>query len=88
MLLGIAPLEEYKTPEAGRKEFCNNRIAYPEKIQKDLWNEDYMQFLMNNVWKIHRPVTVLDCGCGYGALGLLSLSILPKNSKYILVLIF
>lgn len=84
MLLGIVPLEEeYKPSEAGRKEYWNDQIAYQEKIQKDLWNEDYVQFLINNVWKIHKPMTVLDCGCGYGALGLMLLPMLPKNSKYI-----
>lgn len=83
MLLGIVPLEEeYKASEAGKKEYWTNRIAYLEKIQKYMWNEDYMQFLINKVWKIQKPVTILDCGCGYGALGLMLLPMLPENSKY------
>lgn len=84
MLLGIVPLgEEYKFSEAGSKEYWVNRIAYLEKVEKDMWNKDYMQFLINNVWKINKPVRVLDCGCGYGALGLMLLPMLPKGSKYV-----
>lgn len=84
MLLGIVPLEEdYKSSEAGSKEYWVNRVAYLEKIEKDMWNEDYMQFLINNVWKINKPVSVLDCGCGYGALGLMLLPMLPNGSKYV-----
>lgn len=84
MLLGIVPLEEdYKFSEAGSKSYWVDRIAYLERIEKHMWNEDYMQFLINNVWKINKPVSVLDCGCGYGALGLLLLPMLPEGSKYV-----
>lgn len=48
-----------------------------------MWNEDYMCFLIRDVWKIGKPITVLDCGCGYGALGLLLMPLLPSGSKYV-----
>lgn len=48
-----------------------------------MWNVDYMRFLVRDVWKIDNPVTVLDCGCGYGALGLLLMPLLPSGSRYI-----
>ena len=28
-----------------------------------MWNEDYLRFLVEQVWEIDRPVDVLDCGC-------------------------
>lgn len=84
MLLGVVPLEEeYEYSEAGNKEYWVNRVSYLEKIENDMWNEDYMQFLISNVWQINKPITVLDCGCGYGALGLRLLPMLPEGSKYI-----
>lgn len=48
-----------------------------------MWNEDYILFLIRDVWKIKTPITVLECGCGYGALGLLIMPLLPEGSKYI-----
>lgn len=39
-----------------------------------------MRFLIEQVWKIDRPVNVLDCGCGYGFLGMLIMPFLPKGS--------
>lgn len=84
MLLGMVPLkEEYKDSEAGNKEYWEKRIAYLEKIEKDMWNKDYLQFLVKHVWRIEKPVTILDCGCGYGALGLVLLPMLPKGSRYV-----
>lgn len=84
MLLGMVPLEdEYKLSDAGKKEYWANRIAYLKKIEKSMWNEDYMQFLVSNVWKIDKPIRVLDCGCGYGALGSMLLPMLPEGSKYV-----
>ena len=41
-----------------------------------------MQFLIEQVWKLDKPVKVLDCGCGYGFMGLLLLPLLPKGSTY------
>ena len=37
---------------------------------------------MNTVWKITKPVHIVDFGCGYGYLGLLLMPLLPKGSKY------
>lgn len=48
-----------------------------------MWNADYLKFLVCNVWQISKPVEILDCGCGYGALGLMILPLLPKGSRYV-----
>lgn len=41
-----------------------------------------MEFLITKVWKIDKPVKVLDCGCGFGFLGLLMMPFLPSGSTY------
>jgi len=47
-----------------------------------MWNADYMQFLIERVWRIERPVDIVDFGCGRGFLGGLMLPLLPEGSSY------
>ena len=83
-LLGLVPLEQaYKPSNSGTVEYWENRLGYLKETRKTMWNEDYMCFLVRDVWKIRKPITVLDCGCGYGALGLLLMPLLPSGSKYV-----
>lgn len=83
-LLGLVPLEEeYKPSNSGTIEYWNGRLEYLKRTRKTMWNEDYIQFLIDKVWKIDKPITILDCGCGYGALGLLIMPLLPLGSKYV-----
>ena len=65
-----------------RKEFWNQKLEYLLRTRKSYWNDDYTRFLISRVWKIDKPVSVLDCGCGYGFLGLLLLPYLPEGSTY------
>ncbi|MDF2821360.1 MAG: hypothetical protein K0R15_1801 [Clostridiales bacterium] len=83
-LLGLKPLqdEQYIPSETGDKDYWNQRLNYIKRSRNSLWNEDYMQFLIEKVWNITKPINVLDCGCGYGFLGDLLLPILPKGSTY------
>ncbi|MBR2949619.1 MAG: methyltransferase domain-containing protein [Lachnospiraceae bacterium] len=82
-LLGLVPLgEEYSPSNSGTVEYWNQRLDYLKMTRKSMWNEDYFQFLITAVWNINKPITVLDCGCGYGALGLLIMPLLPEGSKY------
>ena len=83
-LLGLVPLEEvYRPSDSGTVEYWEHRLKYLLRTRKSLWNQDYMQFLIRDVWNIREPVTVLDCGCGYGALGLLMMPLLPPGSRYV-----
>ncbi|MBQ8638490.1 MAG: methyltransferase domain-containing protein [Lachnospiraceae bacterium] len=83
-LLGLVPLDEtYQPANSGTAEYWSNRIDYLKRTRKIMWNEDYMEFLVRSVWKLEKPVTILDCGCGYGSLGLMLLPILPKGSRYV-----
>lgn len=83
-LLGLQPLEESYVPSnSGKEEYWKNRLGSLKRTRKLLWNEDYMKFLVRDVWKITKPVTILDCGCGYGFLGMLLIPILPEGSSYV-----
>ena len=83
-LLGLKPLdqEEYIPEKTATAEFWNKKLDYLLRTRKRYWNDDYVQFLVSQVWKIDKPVSVLDCGCGYGYLGLLLLPYLPMGSTY------
>lgn len=82
-LLGLVPLDEAYCPSnSGTREYWAGRVAYLKRTRKTMWNTDYMDFLIKQVWQLHEPVHVLDCGCGYGALGLLLLPLLPQGSTY------
>lgn len=83
-LLGLKPLsgEEYIPGKSGEKGYWDSRLDYLKACRKSFWNEDYLQFLIDSVWKIKRPVEVLDCGCGFGYMGQLLLPLLPEGSSY------
>ncbi|MDE7203588.1 MAG: methyltransferase domain-containing protein [Lachnospiraceae bacterium] len=83
-LLGLKPLdgETYNPEKTATKDFWNNKLDYLLKTRRGYWNDDYIAFLISHVWKIDKPIHVLDCGCGYGFLGLLLLPYLPEGSTY------
>lgn len=60
----------------------NNAVGYLKKSRLNWWNNDYMEFLIERVWKIKEPVSIVDFGCGIGFLGELLLPLLPKGSTY------
>lgn len=60
----------------------NNAVEYLKKSRANWWNNDYMEFLIERVWKIKEPVSIVDFGCGIGFLGELLLPLLPKGSTY------
>ncbi|SHJ07623.1 Methyltransferase domain-containing protein [Pseudobutyrivibrio xylanivorans DSM 14809] len=47
-----------------------------------MWNDDYFEFLVKCVWKIDRPVKILDYGCGYGFLAQMLIPLISKGSSY------
>lgn len=58
------------------------KIEYLRESRKDMWNLDYLQFLVQNVWKIQTPVSVVDFGCGLGYLAASLMPLLPDGSRY------
>jgi ubiquinone/menaquinone biosynthesis C-methylase UbiE len=45
-------------------------------------NHDYLEFLVQRVWKLDRPSRVVEFGCGYGRIGLQLMLLLPDGSSY------
>ncbi|HDR7794209.1 TPA: class I SAM-dependent methyltransferase [Bacillus luti] len=60
----------------------NGKLTYLKNTRDLYYNDDYVCFLVNMVWKITKPVHIVDYGCGYGYLGLILMPLLPKGSKY------
>lgn len=83
-LLGLKPLAEeaYLSKGTDGPDYWEKREAWLQQTGEAFWNEDYLRFLLERVWKIEHPVSVLDCGCGFGAFGLAALPLLPKGSTY------
>ena len=60
----------------------NQRVEYLKSSRRTMWNQDYMAFLVEKVWRIRTPVDIVDFGCGMGFLGAMLLPLLPKGSTY------
>lgn len=63
--------------------YWDGQMEYLKKSAALYYNDDYIEFLINRVWKIDRPVRIVDFGCGFGHLGLRLLPILPVGSEYL-----
>lgn len=83
-LMGLSPLPDaaYIPATKGTKGYWGRQLDYLIRSRSSFWNRDYIRFLVKEVWKLTRPVRVLDCGCGYGFLGSLLLPLLPEGSTY------
>lgn len=82
-LLGLVPLPDGFIPaDTGESDFWAHRAQELRRSRRRMWNDDYLGFLVEKVWKLTEPVRVLDCGCGAGALGLALLPHLPAGSSY------
>ena len=55
---------------------------YLHSTRAHLWNDDYFDFLVKCVWKIDKPVKILDFGCGYGYLAQMLIPLVPEGSSY------
>ncbi|NRF93934.1 class I SAM-dependent methyltransferase [Paenibacillus frigoriresistens] len=62
--------------------YWDNKIEYLRNTRGLYYNDDYLEFLVKSVWKIVKPVNIIDYGCGFGYLGLKLLPLLPEGSTY------
>lgn len=60
----------------------DNRLEFLLNIRKGWCNTDYIEFLINKVWKIQSPINIIDFGCGYGYICSLFMPLLPEGSTY------
>lgn len=82
-ILGLQPLEnDYFSRMTERSEYWNDKLQYIRTSRYELWNLDYIEFLIQKVWKIEKKVDVLDFGCGNGYLAGLIMPFLPEGSTY------
>jgi transcriptional regulator with XRE-family HTH domain len=83
-LLGLKPLRKqvYIPRDTDNRDNWNGKTDKLYKNRKYFWNDDYLRFLVKNVWHIESPVDVIEFRCGEGHLGMKLLEILPKGSTY------
>ncbi|WP_010497458.1 class I SAM-dependent methyltransferase [Paenibacillus elgii] len=62
--------------------YWDRKIEYLRNTRCLYYNDDYLEFLVKMVWKINKPVNIIDYGCGFGYLGLKFLPMLPEGSTY------
>lgn len=62
--------------------YWDTKMEYLRQSRDLFYNDDYIEFLVEKVWRIETPVRVVDFGCGYGYLGLKLLPLLPEGSTY------
>jgi SAM-dependent methyltransferase len=60
----------------------DDKAGWLKAIRAGWFNEDYIGFLVDRVWKIKDPVNILDFGCGLGYVGTILLPVLPAGSTY------
>lgn len=59
---------DYVSRMTEKAEYWNDKLHYIRSSRYELWNSDYMEFLIKKVWKIEKKVDILDFGCGNGYL--------------------
>jgi ubiquinone/menaquinone biosynthesis C-methylase UbiE len=60
----------------------NDQLEYLQKSRGLSHNDDYLEFLVTKVWKLKKPVSIVDFGCGFGYIGTKLLPLLPPGSRY------
>lgn len=83
-LLGVKPLRQqaYIPKDTDNRDSWNGKTDKLYKNRKYFWNDDYLIFLVENVWHIDSPIDVIEFRCGDGYLGMKLLEILPEGSTY------
>ncbi|QHW30536.1 class I SAM-dependent methyltransferase [Paenibacillus rhizovicinus] len=62
--------------------YWDGKIDYLKASERLYYNDDYVQFLVERVWKIDKPMHIMDFGCGFGHMGARLLPLLPEGSAY------
>lgn len=82
-LLGLVPLEHgYTKRDDVTANYWDKHFDKLQAMNHECLNDDYLRFLIRDVWQINSAVNVADFGCGYGYLGLKLLPLLPQGSTY------
>jgi transcriptional regulator with XRE-family HTH domain len=83
-LLGLKPLQQqtYIQRDTDNRDNWNGKIDKLYKNREYFWNDDYLRFLIENVWEIKKPIDVIEFRCGDGYFGIKLLELLPNGSTY------
>lgn len=83
-LLGVKPLRQqaYIPRDTDNRDRWNGKTEKLYKNRKYFWNNDYLDFLVKNVWQINTPIDMVEFRCGEGYFGMQLLELLPKGSTY------
>jgi len=64
------------------EENWDDKFEYLQKGRFLYHNDDYLEFLVSNVWRLDKACNIADFGCGYGYLGAKLMPMLPEGSSY------
>ncbi len=83
-LLGLKSLhhQAYIPRNSDNRDSWNGKTDKLYKNRKYFWNDDYLRFLVKNVWHVESPIDVIEFRCGEGYLGKQLLEFLPNGSTY------
>lgn len=83
-LLGLKPLRQqtYIPRNTDNRDNWNGKTDKLYKNRKYFWNDDYLSFIVKNVWHVDTPVDIIEMRCGEGYLGKQLLGLLPTGSTY------
>lgn len=83
-VLGLRPIgdTQYIPRNTDDRTLWRNREHIITNNRMLFWNEDYLNFLIKEVWKITKPIDIIEFCCCDGDLGAKLLKFLPEGSTY------
>lgn len=83
-VLGLVPIHSanYIPRNTDDREQWETRQQVIENDRQMFWNDDYLNYLVSGVWKIDKPVDIIEFCCCSGDLGKRLMKLLPKGSTY------
>ncbi|HEX2945372.1 MAG TPA: methyltransferase domain-containing protein [Clostridia bacterium] len=83
-ILGLKPLhhQAYIPRNSDNRDNWNGKTDKLFKNRKYFWNDDYLSFLVKDVWHADKPVNIIELTCGEGYFGKQLLELLPAGSSY------
>lgn len=82
-VLGLKPIQEviYQPRNTDHRDnWVDKENLF--KNRRFFWNEEYLLHLVKAVWKIEKPIDVIEMRCGNAELGKILMPLLPSGSTY------
>lgn len=83
-VMGLVPIKNitYIPRNTDDRTLWKNRENVIKNDRMFFWNDDYLKFLIDQVWKITKPIDMIEFCCCDGDLGIRMLKLLPEGSTY------